>query len=266
MPFTPTTLRFFRGLRRNNNKPWFEAHRDVLERDVRAPMRDARITSPIPSHAPRAGICGPPAPGPLAEWRARLQVGYHALKTVALFREVIVLRLTIACSLAVAASVASAQTPAGNAASADSAAALPTVVVNGRTISVPARYKDAYARAATGRGYYFTRADIETQNPRDLATMLMRVPAVQVSDRDITFQKCQQGLQSLYGPEASRVQVYIDDHRQTANQSPADVLELIRSIPPQSIELMEVYPSVSRIPGEYVNDACAVIVIWTKSY
>ena len=39
MPFTAATFRFFRGLARNNAKPWFEAHRADYERDVRAPMR-----------------------------------------------------------------------------------------------------------------------------------------------------------------------------------------------------------------------------------
>jgi len=39
-PFTPATLRFFRGLKRNNNKAWFEAHRDTYENEVRAPMRE----------------------------------------------------------------------------------------------------------------------------------------------------------------------------------------------------------------------------------
>src|SRR2546428_439119 len=38
MPFTADTFRFFRGLVRNNAKPWFEAHRVDYERDVRAPM------------------------------------------------------------------------------------------------------------------------------------------------------------------------------------------------------------------------------------
>lgn len=40
MPFTPRALQFFRGLVRHNNKPWFEAHRDQYETDVRQPMRD----------------------------------------------------------------------------------------------------------------------------------------------------------------------------------------------------------------------------------
>ena len=40
MPFTQRALQFFRGLARHNNKPWFEAHRDEYEGDVRQPMRD----------------------------------------------------------------------------------------------------------------------------------------------------------------------------------------------------------------------------------
>jgi uncharacterized protein (TIGR02453 family) len=40
VPFAPAALRFLRGLARHNAKPWFEAHREDYERDVRAPMRD----------------------------------------------------------------------------------------------------------------------------------------------------------------------------------------------------------------------------------
>src|SRR5216117_2750987 len=40
MPFTPRALSFFRGLARHNEKPWFEAHRDEYETEVRAPMRE----------------------------------------------------------------------------------------------------------------------------------------------------------------------------------------------------------------------------------
>ena len=39
MPFTPATLSFFRGLARNNAKPWFEAHRADYEQAVVAPIR-----------------------------------------------------------------------------------------------------------------------------------------------------------------------------------------------------------------------------------
>jgi uncharacterized protein (TIGR02453 family) len=40
MPFTAATLRFLRGLARNNRKPWFEAHRAEYEGVVQAPMRE----------------------------------------------------------------------------------------------------------------------------------------------------------------------------------------------------------------------------------
>ncbi|HKW42008.1 MAG TPA: DUF2461 domain-containing protein [Gemmatimonadales bacterium] len=39
MPFTIATLQFFRGLKRHNTKPWFEAHRGEYEQHVRAPMQ-----------------------------------------------------------------------------------------------------------------------------------------------------------------------------------------------------------------------------------
>jgi uncharacterized protein (TIGR02453 family) len=38
MTFSARTLRFLAALRRNNNKAWFESHRDEYEADVRAPM------------------------------------------------------------------------------------------------------------------------------------------------------------------------------------------------------------------------------------
>lgn len=40
MPFSKASLTFFRGLARNNAKPWFEQHRATYEAEVRAPMRE----------------------------------------------------------------------------------------------------------------------------------------------------------------------------------------------------------------------------------
>jgi len=40
MPFTRGTMRFLRGLARNNRKAWFEAHRADYEELVKAPMRE----------------------------------------------------------------------------------------------------------------------------------------------------------------------------------------------------------------------------------
>jgi uncharacterized protein (TIGR02453 family) len=38
--FDPKTLAFLRGLERNNNRPWFEAHRTEYEEHVKQPMAD----------------------------------------------------------------------------------------------------------------------------------------------------------------------------------------------------------------------------------
>src|SRR5437867_11016898 len=40
MPFTTATLRFLRGLARNNRKTWFEAHRAEYDGVLQAPMRE----------------------------------------------------------------------------------------------------------------------------------------------------------------------------------------------------------------------------------
>ena len=52
--FRPAAFRFLRDLARNNEKTWFEANRDVYEREVQEPMRllveplDARLGSIAP--------------------------------------------------------------------------------------------------------------------------------------------------------------------------------------------------------------------------
>src|ERR1700757_1425863 len=63
VPFTSATLAFFRGLARNNKKPWFEAHRADYEQAVVAPMRElieemdvrlARFAPEITGHPKRS--------------------------------------------------------------------------------------------------------------------------------------------------------------------------------------------------------------------
>jgi uncharacterized protein (TIGR02453 family) len=52
--FTEEALRFLRGLKRNNKREWFEARRDVYEREVKQPMLALieRITEGMASWAP----------------------------------------------------------------------------------------------------------------------------------------------------------------------------------------------------------------------
>jgi len=109
-------------------------------------------------------------------------------------------------------------------------------------------------------------------------SLMNLVPTVYVNDRGITFQRCNAGFQGLSispfnraagggaGPEAQKVvQVYIDGTRVTMDKN-ASVLDAIGLVHPRDIQAVEVYTGVARIPAEFLNDACAVIAIWTKSY
>ena len=51
----------------------------------------------------------------------------------------------------------------------------------------------------------------------------------------------------------------------TANKS-TSVAEALHLVTPRDIEAIEVYTGVARIPAEFLEDACAVIAIWTKSH
>ena len=57
MTFTPASLRFLRGLAKNNNKEWFEAHRAEYENEVREPMRDliGEMNAKLATVAPEIG-------------------------------------------------------------------------------------------------------------------------------------------------------------------------------------------------------------------
>jgi uncharacterized protein (TIGR02453 family) len=57
MAFTPAALKFLRGLAKNNNKPWFEAHRAEYEGEVREPMRDliGEMNERLAKFAPEMG-------------------------------------------------------------------------------------------------------------------------------------------------------------------------------------------------------------------
>src|SRR3954469_4977521 len=116
---------------------------------------------------------------------------------------------------------------------------LPSVTVSGRTVRVPPRYEAAYKRAASGRGIYFTREEIEATNPRDLQSLMQRVPAVMISERAVTFQKCQGGLPSpgadgLGRAQEAKVQIYIDGRKTSANDGES-ALEVLQSIPPSMV-------------------------------
>jgi hypothetical protein len=171
------------------------------------------------------------------------------------------------------------------------ATALTEVRIEGRQVKVPARFEEVYQRAALGYGKFFTKEDIDRLNPPDVKSLLSTMPAVLASDRGITFQRCQGGLQgmsiaggfsalSASAPDRAAVQVYIDGVRMTRSgkaqiPSPSsgvvlgdeyDVEHALKIVPPTAIQAIEIYTGVAQIPAEFLEDACAVIAIWTKSY
>lgn len=137
---------------------------------------------------------------------------------------------------------------------------LTTVVIRGRQVQVPSRFADVLERARTGFGVLLTRADFETTGNVKLA--LGTIPTVFVNQRGVYFAKCDT-RKERFAPGTAKVQVYINGMRLSL---PGDdnVENVLKLVAPADIELMEVYTGVARLPAEYVNDACAVIAIWTK--
>lgn len=174
---------------------------------------------------------------------------------------------------------------------------LPEVEVRGRKVLDLPRFTTAVERASRNSGAVFTAADIAKLNPLDTKSLLGQVPGVHVDDRGVTFVRCQDsgtlsgsrssrsgGPGGLGGADAARrsprVQVYVDGTRMTryldapvaadgggfdANAD-FNVNGALKNINPRSIAVMEVYSGIAKIPGEFLEDACAVIVIWTKAY
>ena len=161
------------------------------------------------------------------------------------------------------------------------------VVVRGRTLRVPTKFVDVLRRTASGWGTVFTREDFA--NATDVKNVLWRVPGVRASDNGISFARCSgelpgnllaqaQGGEAVTSttastvgetPSTAKVQVYIDGIRVTAlapDRGLDPITSALKLVPMRDIEFMEVYRGTAQIPVEFVNDACAVIAIWTRAY
>ena len=155
-------------------------------------------------------------------------------------------------------------------------AVLTEVRVAGRMLKVPARYEEVYRRASLGFGRLITHDDIERANVINVSSLFMAIPGIHVYDRSITFERCRPGPSGPGGSsQSAKVQVYIDGVRVThynrddSRRDPADYDEVqlaLKLVHPSAIEAIELYTGVARIPAEFLNDACAVIAIWTKAY
>ena len=141
---------------------------------------------------------------------------------------------------------------------------LSEVTVNGTKVMVPARLAEPYQRMAFGNGWFFSRALIDSVRPYDIKSLLPRIPGAHVNDRGVQFARCTTG--AAFGSEA-HVQIYVDGTRltnYTTRIGGFSVNDALRTVPMASIELVEVYQGITRIPAAYLDDACAVILIWTR--
>lgn len=156
------------------------------------------------------------------------------------------------------------------------AATLTEVRIEGQVRRVPPRFEDVYRRMTTANGKFFTREDIDRQNPLDLPMLLRQVPTLRINSGGLQFARCNEGGARALSPGGGKVQIYIDGlrmtgRRMTSRTSDEDVevaeqMEVLKMVHPTQVQAMEVYTGVARIPGQFLEDACAVIAIWTKSY
>jgi hypothetical protein len=148
---------------------------------------------------------------------------------------------------------------------------LTEIRIEGRVRKVPPRFEDVYRRMSTATGSFFTREDIDRMQPPSIESLLERVGTVRVNEKKgVQFAKCNEGGNLALGAGGGKVQIYIDGLRMTGrepnNSVAAEQAEVLHMVNPSQIQALEVYSGVSRIPGQFLEDACAVIAIWTKAY
>lgn len=139
---------------------------------------------------------------------------------------------------------------------------LPDLVVKGGRHAKPpeyaftTRYDDFFRRRVIRSGTFRTRADIWFQSAFNTVDLLRAIPGVQIRTvlgRPIVeFASC--------AASGGQVSVWIDGARVNTR----DHNEALSYLRPNDIEMLEIYRRAGQIPGEFMGDACAAVVIWTR--
>lgn len=139
---------------------------------------------------------------------------------------------------------------------------LPDLVVQGGRFAKPPeyafthRYDDFFRRRRIRSGTFRLRGDPRFTSAFDTADLLIGIPGVRVSFGEggatVSFARCQGA--------GSKVAVWIDGARVMTN----DHNEALHYLRASDVEAIEIYRGVGQIPGEFLEDSCAAIVIWTR--
>ena len=154
-----------------------------------------------------------------------------------------------------------------------SVAALPTITVKDRAIvhpppGNPHKYDEFLMRMKLGFGHFITRAEIESKPQNDTRTLFTKIAGVKYwqngSEWFLRSQRCTQRDRNVAtGPIAmnpSDPVIFVDG----IQISRANGMEMLRMIPPNEIEAIEVFQGLSEMPGQLKGDACFVIFIWRR--
>ena len=129
------------------------------------------------------------------------------------------------------------------------------------------KYDDFLRRRSNGFGHYLTREQIERRHAFRTPNLLAGIPGIRLIFRhsgiggtEVVFSRC------------GRVSVWIDGFQQRMSEiapsvgetTPSMLGEFLERLRPSEIEAVEVYAGPAEMPGEFLNDSCAAIVIWSR--
>lgn len=130
------------------------------------------------------------------------------------------------------------------------------------------------ARVASGRGWYFTRSDIEARKPARVSDLLTSIPGITLVSRGPGNQR-----EVVFGRHASQfnacsAQIFLNGQlvnkpaprstRGRASSQPTMTIDDV--VAPGDLEGIEVYYGLSTIPPEFLNEEarCGVVALWTR--
>lgn len=145
---------------------------------------------------------------------------------------------------------------------------LTEMVVHGRAMRVPRGMEEVYRRGARGWGTFITREQIDSLDPIDLKTMLATIPGVHPNDRGVTFERCLASWPPQLWIDGQRVTRFKRNDQRDRNfgfppPDPYFLNELLTGILPRQVQAIEVYPSNSSTPADFMDGSgCGTIVVW----